>query len=113
MPTVDQRGTARPATVTSTVDGRDHLISQHAAAAGLVTGHGEFAALCGRLVIAAPLVVGPGPTCVDCETALHRVTTAGLSSHRRRGWVARLLRRGRPRSGARSTAGGGHRARRA
>jgi hypothetical protein len=111
MPTVDQRSTARPATVTSTVDGRDHLISQQLTAAGLVTGHGEYAAICGRLVVAAPLVVGPGPTCVDCETVLHRVTTAGISLHRRRGWVVRLLRRCRPRSGVRSTVRVGHRGR--
>ena len=116
MSTVDQlrqRSTIRTATVTSTVDGRDHLISQQATAAGLVTGHGEYVTVCGRLIVAAPLVVPPGPTCFDCETALHRVTAARISSHRRRGLFARLLRRRRPRAGSGRTAGGSHRAVRA
>ncbi|MGH3911837.1 MAG: hypothetical protein ACRDTC_00265 [Pseudonocardiaceae bacterium] len=58
--------------MTSTVDGSDHLLSTPAASVGLVAGHGTSVALCGRLVLAAPLTVPPGPTCFDCETALHR-----------------------------------------
>ncbi|HEU0088024.1 MAG TPA: hypothetical protein VFQ77_10300 [Pseudonocardiaceae bacterium] len=114
MPTVDQirrGGTARPATLTSTADGRDHLISEHATAAGLAAGHGEYVALCGHLAVAAPLVVPRGPTCLDCETALHRSTTA-VASHRRRGLVAWLLRRRfRPATRARATTTPGERAR--
>lgn len=113
MPTVDQRrhGVAvRPATMTSTADGRDHLISDQATAAGLMAGHGRYAALCGHQVLAAPLVAPSGPTCSDCETALHRITTAGATSHRRSGLVARLLRRRIPRIGSRSRTSGSHRA---
>ena len=60
----------RPTAVTSTADGRDHLLSEQATTAGLVAGHGKYTALCGRLVVAASLVTPPGPTCLDCETAL-------------------------------------------
>lgn len=88
-----RRGSTRPATVTSTADGRDHLISPRAMASGLVAGHGDDTAICGRAVVAAPMVTPPGPTCLDCETALHRSTTGGTKSHRRCGLVTRLLRR--------------------
>lgn len=102
MPTVDQvprRGSTRPATVTSTVDGREHPVSA-AASVGLVAGHGTSVALCGRLMMAAPLTVPPGPTCLDCETALHRVTVGADSSCRRGGLMAWLLGRGSSRPGA-------------
>ena len=98
--------TARPATMTSTADGRDHLISDQATATGLAAGHGEYVAICGRVVVAAPLVLPPGPTCLDCETALHRITTG---THRRRGLVARLLRRRFPGARSWSTTAGNHR----
>jgi hypothetical protein len=96
MPTVDQwrRGfTSRPASVTSTVDGRNHLVGDEPAVAGQVAGQGAYVALCGHRVLAAPLVVPPGPTCFDCETALHRTTTV-TAQHRDR-LVLRLLRRRR------------------
>ncbi|MFN2496228.1 MAG: hypothetical protein ABR608_10030 [Pseudonocardiaceae bacterium] len=102
--------------MTSTVDGRDHLISAQATAAGLMAGYGEYAAICGRLVVAAPLVVPPGTTYFDCETALHRTTTTttiGTSTHRRRGLLARLVRRYLTRTGSRSPRVGNHRAGRA
>ncbi|MCA1706490.1 MAG: hypothetical protein LC808_25780 [Actinobacteria bacterium] len=114
MPTVDEirhGSTGRPVAVTSTVDGRDHLISEHATAVGLAAGHGQCSALCGHRVVAAPLVVPPGPTCLDCETALHRVTT-GSAVHRRSGVVWRFLRRRRSRSASRSSSAGSHRVRR-
>ncbi|MGH3923681.1 MAG: hypothetical protein ACRDTT_12575, partial [Pseudonocardiaceae bacterium] len=79
--------------MTCTVDGRDHLVSNQAMQAGLAAGHGQYSAVCGHLAVAAPLVVPPGRTCQDCEAALHRITTASATSHRRRGLVARLLRR--------------------
>jgi hypothetical protein len=111
MPTVDQirHRITRPTTMTSTADGRDHLLSQQATTAGLVAGHGKYTALCGRLVMAASLMTPPGPTCLDCETALHRSTTASTTSHRRRGLVARLLHRRFLRAGSRSTTAASHR----
>ncbi|MGH3942309.1 MAG: hypothetical protein ACRDTG_27555 [Pseudonocardiaceae bacterium] len=102
-------GSARPATVTSTVDGRDHLVSA-AALVGLGAGHGTSVALCGRLVLAASLTVPPGPTCFNCETALHRVTVGDSTSYRRYGLMAQLLGRGKSRAGSRSLAAGRHRA---
>ncbi|MGH3921323.1 MAG: hypothetical protein ACRDTT_00300 [Pseudonocardiaceae bacterium] len=106
------RSSVRPTTLTSTVDGRDHLISEQATAAGLAAGRGAYHAMCGRRVLAALLVVAPGPTCLDCETALHRITT-GSSTSRRRGLVARLLRLRLPRSDSRSATAGNFRAVRA
>ena len=81
MSTVDQirHRITRPMAVTSTADGRDHLLSQQATTAGLVAGHGKYTALCGRLVVAAALVTPPGPTCLDCDTALHRSTTTSTT----------------------------------
>ncbi|MGQ0778633.1 MAG: hypothetical protein ACT4NY_30180 [Pseudonocardiales bacterium] len=109
MPAVDQIRHRRTATVTSTADGRDHLISEQAMTSGLAAGHGDYVAICGRVVVAAPMVAPPGPTCLDCETALHRITTSGTNSHRRCGLVTRLLRRFVRLTGARSTAVGSHR----
>ncbi len=110
MPTVDQIRHRRTTTVTSTADGRDHLISEQAMTCGLETGHGDYLAICERVIVAAPMVVPPGPTCLDCETALHRSTTGATNSHRRRGMVARLLRRRVPRRDSRSTTAWSHRA---
>lgn len=113
MPTIEQvrRGShTRPATMTSSADGGDHLISEQATAAGLVASHGEYVAICGRVVVAAPLVVPPGPTCLDCETALHRITTGSSTIQRRRGLLAQLLHLHLPRSDSRSATAGNHRA---
>lgn len=96
MPTVDQirHGiTSRSTAMTCAVDGRDHLISDQATQAGLAADHGQYVAICGHVVLAAPMVVPPGPTCFDCEAALHRITSDQTNSHRRRGRVARLLHR--------------------
>lgn len=105
MPTIEQvrRGSrTRPATMTSSTDGRDHLISEQAMAAGLVASEGEYVAICGRVVMVAPLVVPPGPTCLDCETALHRITTGSSTTQRRRGLLGQLLRLRLPHSDSRS-----------
>ncbi|MGH3929111.1 MAG: hypothetical protein ACRDTF_03950 [Pseudonocardiaceae bacterium] len=113
MPTMDQRRhgtTSRSTTMTCSADGRDHLVSDQATQTGLVAGQGHFLAICGHLVIAAALVVPPGPTCLDCETALHRTTTHSTISHHRRGLLARLLRRRLPRPDPPSATGGSHRA---
>lgn len=113
MPRVDQirHGlTARSTTMTCAVDGRDHLISEQATQAGLTAGQGRYLAVCGHLTVGAAMVTPPGPTCFDCETALHRITTASATSHRRRRLVARLLRRCLPCTDSRSTAAGSRRA---
>jgi len=110
MLTVDQIQHRRTSTVTSTADGRDHLISEQAMTSGLEEGHGDYVAICGRVVVAAPMVVPPGPTCLDCETALHRRTTGNSNSHHHHRLMARLLRRLVPRRDSRSTTAGSHRA---
>lgn len=116
MPTVDQirQGiTGRSSTMTCAVDGRDHLVSAQATEAGSAAGQGRYLALCGHLAVAAALVVPPGPTCRDCETALRRITTAAPISHRRPRLLARLLRRRLPSTNQRSTTVRSHRAVRA
>ncbi|MGH3915253.1 MAG: hypothetical protein ACRDTC_17875 [Pseudonocardiaceae bacterium] len=113
MPTVDQirsETTSRSTTMTCAVDGREHLVSDHATTAGLAVGQGRYRTVCGHLAIAAALVAPPGPRCRDCATALHRRTAVSTTSHRRRGLVARLWCRGVARIGSRFTTGGSHRA---
>lgn len=85
--------------MTCAADGRNHLVSDDATAAGLTAGHGKYEAVCGHVVTVAPMVAPPGPTCLDCETALHRIATGQIAtngirhSYRRcRLVVARLLR---------------------
>lgn len=113
MSTVDQirhGTTSRSTTMNCAVDGRDHLVSGPATQAGLVAGHGRYTAVCGHLAVAAALVVPPGPTCQDCETALHRITITGPTSHRRSGLLTRLLRWSFQRTDSQPTAAGSHRA---
>jgi len=116
MSTVDhvRHGTtSRSTTMTCAVDGRNHLVSDQATQAGLMSGQGRYTAACGHLTVAAALVVPPGPTCRDCETALHRITITGPTSHRRPGLLARLLRWSFQRTDSQPTAAGSHRAVRA
>jgi len=112
MPTVSQvrfGTTSRFIRMTCASDGRHHLVSDQATAAGLTARHGKYAAVCGHVVVAASMVAPPGPTCLDCETALHRIATGPITSgrsrgsHRRRNVVARLLRRRNRPAGSRST----------
>jgi hypothetical protein len=87
MPTIDEgrrRTSARPITMACTVDGRDHLVSDQATTAGLLAGRGHYIALCGRVVVAESLVTPPRPSCLNCETALHRVSTNHPAPFRRR-----------------------------
>jgi hypothetical protein len=112
MPTIDQirQGlTGRSSTMTCAVDGRDHLVSAQATEAGSAARQGLYLTLCGHLAVAAALVVPPGPTCQDCETALHRITTTAPTSHRRPGLLARLLRWRLPRTDLRSMTAGSNR----
>lgn len=101
MPTVEQilrRNTSRSTTITCAVDGRDHLVSDRATTAGLAAGHGRYTAACGRVVVAAPMVAPPGPSCSSCVAELRRITAGSTEGSRRRlpGVMARLLHR-RPR----------------
>lgn len=102
MPTISQvrfGTTSRFITMNCAADGRHHLVSDHATTVGLTAHHGKYGAVCGHVVVAASMVAPPGPTCLDCETTLHRIATSQITtdhtrrSHRRRSVVARLLRR--------------------
>ncbi|MDQ3987826.1 MAG: hypothetical protein M3291_01245 [Actinomycetota bacterium] len=102
MPTVEQilhRNTVQFTTITCAVEGSDHLVSNLAVAAGLTAGHGRYTAACGHVVVAAPMVAPQGPLCLDCGTARPRISadrsapSTRRSRHRRRGVLARLLRR--------------------
>ncbi|MGH3941160.1 MAG: hypothetical protein ACRDTG_21495 [Pseudonocardiaceae bacterium] len=56
MPTLDQirsGTTSRSTMMTCAVDGREHLVSDHATKAGLAIGQGRYRAVCGHLAIAA------------------------------------------------------------
>jgi hypothetical protein len=52
--------------MTSSSDGRSHLITAQAFAAGVRAGHGRYLAACGTDVIAVALMSGPGPRCRLC-----------------------------------------------
>lgn len=108
MPTVDhvERETPPRSTwMTCIADGRDHLINDEATAVGLSAGYGEYAAACGHVVLAAPMVNPPGPSCIGCKTTLR----GNASTGRRRGLIARLLRH-RPRTAGSPVTTGTHRA---
>ncbi|MGH3937672.1 MAG: hypothetical protein ACRDTG_03410 [Pseudonocardiaceae bacterium] len=55
--------------LTCTVDGLAHLVSDDAAAAGIAAGRGTYIALCGHTVHAAAMVSAIGRACPRC--ALH------------------------------------------
>lgn len=48
------------------IDGWEHVIDDEDAARGMRTGDGRYDSLCGRSVVAAPLVVPPGRRCPSC-----------------------------------------------
>lgn len=80
--------------VTCVEDGRDHLVTPDAMAAGLKQRAGRYRALCGHVVTAGGMAQPPGPPCKSCGTQLrasnsrprcgrhrrHRRPTAELSS---------------------------------
>lgn len=82
--------------LTCVVDGLAHLVSDEAAAAGVVARQGTYAALCGHTVHAAAMVSSLGRPCQLCD--LHAQSggdPAGAERRRRRhgrgygGWTER------------------------
>ncbi|MGH3797439.1 MAG: hypothetical protein ACRDSP_21430 [Pseudonocardiaceae bacterium] len=71
--------------LTCTVDGQAHLVSDDAAAAGILAGQGIYTALCGHLVHVAAMASSAGPQCPRC-TVLAGVVgeSAGHEPARRR-----------------------------
>lgn len=72
--------------VTCTGDGLDHQVSD--AELGGAGRPGRYQAVCGRLVLPAPLVAMPGPVCPECSASLADVDQLPLPQ----GGLARLLR---------------------
>ncbi|MCA1705658.1 MAG: hypothetical protein LC808_21325 [Actinobacteria bacterium] len=72
--------------ITCVEDGHDHRIGDAALGAGHQSG--RYHALCGRLVISAPLVAPAGPACPACAEALAEINQRSPSPG---GW-ARLMR---------------------
>jgi hypothetical protein len=52
--------------VTGSDDGLDHRVSQQIYDEGVGANQGKFMALCGKLVLAAPLITQAGRTCPLC-----------------------------------------------
>ena len=52
--------------MTSATDGYTHTITAAGFDAGIWQGQGRYQAACGREVMAASLMSGPGPHCHDC-----------------------------------------------
>jgi hypothetical protein len=79
---------ARKSSLTCTVDGLAYLVSDDAADAGILTGHGACIALCGHTVRIAPMVCPAGRSCPQCArlwTVLHAEQGyRGSPSYRRR-----------------------------
>lgn len=103
MPTIDEarfRTTARSTTMTCALDGHDHLVEDQSATAGLVAGHGEYVAVCGHVVTAAPMVTPSGPPCFGCNAARRCITERSRKGLRR---ITALLLRQLPRSRSAAT----------
>lgn len=75
--------------LTCTVDGLAHLVSDDAAAAGIAAGRGIYMALCGHTVHAAAMVSAIGRECPRC--VLH-VEAVREPARRAGGGRARLRR---------------------
>jgi hypothetical protein len=79
--------------MTSTIDGHDHAITDEEFAAH----RPEPEAICGTVIMLAPLTVPNGPHCLRCVTFLRaRATLRDFDQrerhrHRRRHWWARFL----------------------
>lgn len=80
----------------TSADGTDHAVADDAMEAGLAGGNGQFVAVCGAEIWAAPLAQPPGPRCTECVVfARARETLRDLPTRLRKprpGLLARLLR---------------------
>ncbi|MGH3973501.1 MAG: hypothetical protein ACRDS9_09260 [Pseudonocardiaceae bacterium] len=80
--------------ITCCLDGQAHDVTDENVATGRT---GEFLALCGYRVVAAPLVTPVGPPCARCTAVLVAAHPGRLPvrpvrrcGHRRRGWLWRI-----------------------
>jgi hypothetical protein len=81
-----------PIPLTSTPDGRTHLIGAAEHAYAIAHRIGVFATRCGRSVLPTSLTTPPGPPCRDCYTPTSPVTSASRSSNTRVLWRSRSRR---------------------
>lgn len=91
----------RASSLTCTIDGFDHLVSDDAAVVGITIGRGIHPALCGHQIYVAALVSPPGPICPSCVQFTKDCEARGAAAARnqRHGLRARLrglLRHHRP-----------------
>lgn len=90
---VRRAATAHALSLTCTVDGLDHLVSEDAAALGIGARQGTYTAMCGHLVYAAALASSTGPVCPHCTQAVqHLQSPITVQPHHRRHRRARLGR---------------------
>jgi hypothetical protein len=92
-----RRAQLRVSSLTCTMDGLDHAVSDDAAASGLAARQGIYTALCGHRVHVTALASSAGPSCPRCTELVNQVAppTASLRRHRprhQRAWLRRLLR---------------------
>ena len=70
--------------LTCTVDGQAHLVSDDAAAEGVTAGRGTYAALCGHVVRVAAMASSAGPQCPRCTLVADMVDPGSSAPPRRR-----------------------------
>ncbi len=70
--------------LTCTVDGLAHLVSDDAAAEGVLARRGTYAALCGHMVHVAALVSSTGRPCQLCNQQAQLGAAARVEPQRRR-----------------------------
>lgn len=71
--------------MTSASDRQTHTITSAEFDAGVWDGKGTYRAVCGRVVLAAPLVAGPGRQCPDCPPLPEEDDSARV------GWLRAVL----------------------
>lgn len=91
--------------ITCRLDGQAHQVTDEGVAAG--RGAGSYGALCGHVVVPAPMIAPVGRSCPECTAvlALQQPDPATASGrrprHRKRGRLWRMLHpRGHPVAGA-------------
>jgi hypothetical protein len=81
--------------ITCSLDGQAHNVTDESVAAGREAG--RYEALCGYVVVPAPMVAPAGRPCPDCTAVLtpqqpDPATASGRRPrHRKRGWLWRML----------------------
>lgn len=80
--------------ITCSLDGQAHNVTDENVATGREAG--GYEAVCGHLIVPAPMIAPIGASCPDCTAVLapqepDPTTTSGRPRHRKRGWLWRML----------------------